>query len=272
MATIVILEHALQRHVDLPYMVKLFAERWRARGHTVVVHHGAENPPPGDLAILHVDLTVVPKEYCALVARYPRAINGNVFDVSKSRISRDLVRPHTIWRGPVIVKTEANFGGKPEQLFRSVAAEQGARSDIPAGPVAEGYPIYDSMSAVPDMVWRTPGLVVEKFLPERDERGDYYVRVWTFFGDRERSMRWRAAEPIVKAGNMLGRDSVDVPEEIRARRAELGFDFGKFDYVRHGERWVLLDANRTPSAPAQRGGPIAAAIAELGDGIESYLR
>ncbi len=272
MATIVILEHELQRHVDLPYMVKLFAERWRARGHTVAVHHGPENPPPGDLAILHVDLTVVPKEYCALVARYPRVINGKVFDVSKSRISRDLVRPHTIWRGPVIVKTEANFGGKPEQLFRSVAAEKGERSDIPFGPVAEGYPIYDSMSAVPDMVWRTPGLVVEKFLPERDERGDYYVRVWTFFGDRERSVRWRAAEPIVKAGNMLGRDWVDVPEEIRARRAELGFDFGKFDYLRHGERWVLLHANRTPSAPAQRDGPVAAAIAELGDGIESYLR
>jgi hypothetical protein len=273
MATIVILEHALQRHVDLPYMVKLFAGRWRERGHTVVVHHGAENPPPGDLAILHIDLTVVPKEYRALVACYPRVINGSVFDVSKSRISRDLVRPHTIWRGPVIVKTEANFGGKPEQLFRSIAAEKGERSNIPAGPVAEGYPIYDSMSAVPDMVWRTPGLIVEKFLPERDERG-YYVRVWVFFGDRERSARWRAAAPIVKAGNLIERDAVDVPEEIRARRAELGFDFGKFDYVLHGERWVLLDVNRTPSAPT---GPalnpqVKAGLSALADGVEAMLQ
>jgi hypothetical protein len=159
------------------------------------------------------------------------------------------VWPHTVWRGPVVVKTETNFGGKPEQLFRSIATEQGAQSDIPAGPVAENYPIYDSMNSVPQIVWRTRGLIAEKFLPERDERGDYYVGVWTFFGDHERSVRWRAAEPIVKAGNMLGRDSVDVPEEIRARRAVLGFDFVKFDYLRHGERWVLLDANRTPSAP-----------------------
>jgi hypothetical protein len=272
MATIVVLGHELQRHVDLPYMVKLFAERWRARGHTVVAHNAAKNPPAGDLAILHVDLTVVPDEYRVLAAHYPRVINGNVLDVSKSRISRDLVRPHTLWRGQVIVKTEANFGGKPEQLLRSVAAEHGAQSDIPAGPVAENYPIYDSIGAVPEIAWRTRGLIVEKFLPERDEHGDYCVRVWTFFGDRERSVRWRAAEPIVKAGNLLGRDPVDVPEEIRARRAELGFDFGKFDYVRHGGRWVLLDVNRTPSFPSDRPGPAMEAIRALGDGIDAFLR
>lgn len=271
MAKIVILEHELQRHVDLPYMVKLFAERWIARGHSVAVHHGTANPPPGDVAILHVDLTIVPDEYRVLAARYPRTVNGNIFDVSKSRISLDMVRQHTIWRGPVIVKTEANFGGKPEQLFRSIAAERGVRSDVPSGPVAEGYPIYASMSAVPDAVWRTPGLIVERFLPEQDERG-YYVRVWTFFGDRERSIRWRAAEPIVKAGNMLGLDAVEVPQEIRTRRAALGFDFGKFDYVLHGERWVLLDVNRTPSFPSDRPGPARDAILALGDGIEAFLR
>jgi hypothetical protein len=272
MATIVILEHALQRRVDLPYMVNLFAERWRERGHRVLLHHGTGTPPPGDVAILHVDLTAIPEAYRALVARYPRVVNATVFDISKSRFSQDLVRPRDAWNGPVIVKTEANYGGKPEQLWRTLAAQSGTHCESAAGPVADGYPIYESRGAVPEALWRTPGLIVERFLPERDERGHYCVRVWTFFGDRERSVIWRAAEPIVKASNVLEREVVTIPDEMRAWRGKLGFDFGKFDYVRHGERWVLLDANRTPSAPAQRDGPIAVAIAELGDGIESYLR
>ena len=176
MATIVILEHELQRFADLPYMVRLFAETWSARGHRVCVHHGTGKPPTGDVAVLHVDLTVIPDVYRALSAGYPRTLNASVLDVSKSRISRDLVRPYTLWGGPVIVKTEANFGGKPEQLWRSIAAERGMQSEVPTGPLAETYPIYPAINAVPEVVWRTPGLIVEKFLPEQDERG-YYVRV-----------------------------------------------------------------------------------------------
>ena len=40
MATIVILEHELQQYVELPYMMRTFAEHWRARGHQVHMHHG----------------------------------------------------------------------------------------------------------------------------------------------------------------------------------------------------------------------------------------
>jgi hypothetical protein len=118
-------------------------------------------------------------------------------------------------------------------------------------------------------VWGVPGLVVERFLPER-EGPDYCVRVWTFFGDRERSVRWIAPDPIVKASNMTRREEVEVPEAIRAWRSRLGFDFGKFDYVRHGERWVLLDVNRTPTYPRAAAGqnPLDA----LSEGIAQYLR
>ena len=37
-----------------------------------------------------------------------------------------------------------------------------------------------------------------------------------------------------------------ITDELRAWRERLRFDFGKFDYVYHGERFVLLDVNRTP--------------------------
>jgi len=122
MATIVILEHELQRGVRLPYMIYGVAERWRAAGHRVLVHHGTHDPPEGDLAIVHIDLTVIPEPYRALAARYPRVINGSVLDVSKRSFSRILLERESDWSGPVIVKTDANFGGRPEALLRAVAA------------------------------------------------------------------------------------------------------------------------------------------------------
>ncbi len=271
MATIVILEHALQRGLELPYMVYGLAARWRARGHRVLVHHGTEDPPAGDLAIVNVDLSVIPAPYRALFARYPRVINGAVLDVSKTGFSLDLLDRHSDWIGPVIVKTDANYGGRPEQLLRSMAGSAEAARDIPAGPVAHEYPIYRSLREVPAQVWASPGLVVERFLPERDEAG-FYVRVWVFLGDRDRSTRWRASGPVVKADNVLERVPVEVPDELRAWRERLHFDFGKFDYVRHGNRWVLLDVNRTPAYPVPDAGPDDPVLQTLAPGLDAYLR
>lgn len=270
MATIVILEHELQRGLGLPYLVYALAERWRAGGHRVLVHHGLDRPPPGDLAINNIELTKVPESYSALFRGYPRTINASVLDISKSRFSRDLLSRGSDWSGPVIVKTEANFGGKPEALLRSRAASAGLACDIPAGPVADGYPTYSSLHDVPPLAWTTPGLIVEKFLPEKDERG-YYLRFWLFLGEHERSSRWRASGPIIKGEHLLEREDVEVPDEIRAVRARLGFDLGKFDYVRHDGRFVLLDVNRTPSfTPAIR--TVAGGLPDvLAPGIESFL-
>lgn len=272
MASIVILEHALQQHVKLPYMVYSLAERWQRAGHRVLVHRGLGAPPAGDLAFVNIDLTVIPAAYRELYARFPRVVNARVLDVSKSRFSADLLDRYSDWIGPVIVKTEANYGGKPEQLLRSIAQREGLPCDIPAGPVAESYPLYDSLRKVPDAVWGAPGIVVERFLPETDAAGLYYSRHWVFLGDRDRSIRLRSKVPIIKSGDALGREEVPVPEELRAWRARLGFDFGKFDYVRHGARTVLLDVNRTPSLPAYADAEVAAGQAYLAEGLESLLR
>lgn len=272
MATIVILEHELQDHVRLPYMVYSLAERWKGAGHQVLVHRGSGAPPAGDLAIVNIDLTVIPAAYRGLYARYRRVVNGRVPDVSKSRFSADLLDRYSDWIGPVIVKTEANFGGKPEALLRAVARREGVACDIPEGPVAEGYPVYASLREVPELAWRTPGLVVERFLPERDAAGDYYCRHWIFFGDRDRSIRIRAGVPIVKSRDILGTENVPVPAEIRQLREKLGFDFGKFDYLRHGERYVLIDANRSPSMPANAGPEVQAGQDYLAGGLASLLR
>lgn len=272
MARIVILEHELQRGLGLPYMVNTFAERWRGLGHEVVWHYGAQDPPPGDLAILHLDLTTIPDSYRGLVAHYPRTLNARVLTVAKSSFSRQLVRRDTAWSGPVIVKTDANFGGRPEHLLRQRAQRDGLPCDIAAGPVATEYPIYASARDVPEDFWQMPGIIVEKFLPERDAQGRYLVRVWTFLGDRERNLIWRGTHPIVKAENVIARDPAEVPEAMRAWREKLGFEFAKLDYVVRDEGVVLLDVNRTPAFPSMDIARRRDALFPLADGIEAYLR
>ena len=42
----------------------------------------------------------------------------------------------------------------------------------------------------------------------------------------------------------------------------MGFDYGKFDFVRHDGQWLLLDVNKTPSAPA---------VGELNEGLRERL-
>lgn len=224
---------------------------WRQDGHEVLVHYGTAAPPPGDVAILNVDVSRVPGDYLALCARYPRVINGAAADISKSRYSQLLLTRDSGWQGAVMVKTDANCGGFVEQTLRGLAEQAGVISDIPKGPVFRDYRVLGSLRDVPQQVWETPGMVVEKFMPERDLEGNYYIRIWTFFGAQERCTRYGAPDPLVKAANVGERQSVEVPEEIREWRRRLGFDFGKFDFVEAAGCYWLLDANRTPGLPQQ---------------------
>jgi hypothetical protein len=268
--TIVILEHALQQGLGVPYMLYAIAERWKRAGHTVLIHYGPGDPPPGDLAILNMDMTVVPQAYHALLDRYPRVLNRGTLDISKRTFSRHLVQRGDDQAGPVIVKTDANFQGKAEHLLRSRARQQGIACDIATGPVLSDYPIYRSVREVPARLWEEPGLIVERFLPEHDARG-FYSRHWIFLGDRGRSVRYRADVPVIKSHHMLDRETVALPDEIRAWRDRLGFDYGKFDYVRSAEGYVLLDVNRTPALPMQGGKDIDEALDLLATGIRAYL-
>ncbi|MFO1061285.1 MAG: hypothetical protein U1E53_30500 [Dongiaceae bacterium] len=273
MASIVILEHRFQDRLKRRYLAHLWAERWRRQGHRVVVQRGPDDPPAADLALLNLDLTVVPEPYRRLAARYERVLNGAVLDVSKRRISRQLLAgPDDPWDGPVLVKTDANYGGLPEMMLRHQAEQAGRRSAIPPVVALEGYSLFPNPRAVPPAVWTTPSLVVERFLPEREGEA-YCMRVWTFLGTRERSTRYRAAVPVIKSSDVRGAEPVPVPDEIREARRALGFDYGKLDYVRHDGRWVLLDANRTPGAPDNllADPALAASLEGLADGLADYL-
>ena len=79
---------------------------------------------------------------------------------------------------------------------------------------------------MPRWVWRNPGYLVERFLPERE--GDLYcLRGWMFLGSRGYGWRLFSHDPMVKTGTMVDHEFLDdvPPEVIRARdRCKVDFD------------------------------------------------
>ena len=242
---------------------------------------GTEHFEPADGLILHPDLTIVPDDCLAFCKHYPLIINGGVRDISKRRISSSLVGQKDSYVGPVIVKTNCNFGGKSERkmarqrpLYRLLSSLTGWLPWSWTGQLRPyKYPIFNSCRDVSRAVWRNPHLVVEKFLPERE--GAYYcLRQWIFFGDHETNHRIFSESPIVKASNTIDHeDGLPVPEALRALRTKLQFDYGKFDYALVNGEPVLYDANRTPTAawttPATE--RQASIVNELAQGLFSFF-
>jgi hypothetical protein len=273
MIRIVIITHVYDGFRERDFLLRSLAGHWLDAGHDVHLTEGLGNWPDGDVAIMHVDLSVVPGAYSAAAKRYPVVVNGAAIDVRKRLVSRYLVTRNDGWTGPVIVKTDLNYSGIPEKHAAECFRRDGKPADLPPGPIVattRPYPIFASAGEVPADVWDNPGFVVERFLPEQDERG-YCVRAWVFCGDRERCTRYRGTHPIVKSATIVGNEPVLVPDELRAERQRLGFDYGKFDFVVRDGRAILLDANRTPSAPPPNP-EIEASNARLAAGIEGLSR
>jgi hypothetical protein len=274
------------------YLVKLMFPIWEELGIEVVVVTDDEPFVPADLALLHVDLSVVPDRCRRLAERYPRVLNGSVLDIRKRTFSRDLVSRDGPDPGPVIVKTDLNCGGRQE--FREAILDSRAvRALRPLGLGEQAhrfrdwleeqrpwsrrtwihtseYRVFASRSAVPRAVWGNRNLIVERFLSER--RGDLYAcRHWVFFGDRDRHSRTLSTAPAVKGRTSIEALSDPVPDALREMRRRLGFDYGKFDYGVVDGRIVVYDVNRTPGIASDPSAH-AAAVAELAPGIQAFLK
>ena len=271
----------LKRFKRIHYFLHPLIEEWERSGWEVLLRTGIRQLPEAEVAILHVDLTRLPEYFQDLSRRYPAVLNLQAVDISKRRISRQLVGPDDGYTGPVIVKTDANSGGVGERAARYGTPVIGrlrrlvdrrrhwTRTGIMK---SSHYPVYPFMREVPPAVWANPHLVVERFIGERHGE-NYALRQWVFLGDREISRISFSANPVVKAKNIITSEALDsVPDSLRILREELGFDYGKFDYVLHEGMAVLLDANRTPTAhPRALGNKALNYAAQLADGIRRYL-
>lgn len=287
MSRIAILTHEYDDFYGETYFLKEFSEIWKENGHSVEVLNGTAKTTEADLAILHLDMTETPDEYLRFArTSFPRVLNDKIKDVSKRSISSNICHAGEAVEGPVIVKTNLNCGGIPEALRRRRADGMATKIRDKLKNVFSfkshwskvsflhplEYPVFESAEKVPTEVWTNPNLVVERFLPERKD--DFYcLRIWTFFGDRETHLLTFSKHKILKSTTIMHREKLgDVPDELREKRKELGFDFGKFDYVMVDGKAVLFDANRTPTLNAFTKQAAMPGLLELASGIDSFLK
>ncbi|WP_119299609.1 hypothetical protein [Dongia deserti] len=293
MLHVAIVVHRHDRFDRLDYWLRAISECWLESGIRVSVVKKPKARVDADLAILHVDLTVIPQEYLACVRRFVVTVNGEVSDISKRAISTNLLDRGDRYEGPVIVKTNRNCAGYPEERIARNGWKSRKRRHIVRSALdhfKEGYirarrrrrygsdsafldyTVFDSMTEVPDAVWSDNDLVVERFLPERIN-GRYCIRTWLFFGDQDRHAIFFSHDPVIKSHNIVDFERLsEVPEELRQIRRNLKFDFGKFDYTMVDGRPVLFDANRTPTIgdfPKERYLPLAKSLAT---GIGAFVR
>jgi len=278
-ADVVVLLHEYDTFDHSTYFLRDIVDVWREDGLRVTVLNGPGTRVGAPLAILHVDLTIVPEDYLRFVRNYPAVINGRVTDISKRAISANLVNRDDAFDGPVIVKTDLNCGGVREAslerrgpfLRKCLSASRrmlpwGFRSHLRPS----AYPVLESKAEVPRAAWNNPKLVVERFLPEASD-GYFCLRTWVFLGASETHSICYSKNPVVKSSNVIRREVLgDVPGELRQIRANLGFDFGKFDYVIVDGRVVLFDVNRTPTYGGFERERFLPSIRRLAEGIRGF--
>lgn len=267
--SVLVLLHEHDRYPEhRKHLVWSMAEFWSSWGIQVRVARGCNDPAAheyADLVFPHVDLSVTPAPYREVLERRARVVNAGVYDISKRVISANLVSAQDDYQGPVVVKTNCNFGGLPERtqarratrgtmrgaVLRALRRITPRRTDLGrARSVDVGdYRVFQAKRDVPAGVFANEALVVERFLPEYRD-GLYYCRMYTFLGDHELHEELASPHPIVKGKNIISKNPIAPNKDIAAMRRELGFDFGKFDYVVRDGQTILLDANRTPGVPS----------------------
>ena len=284
MKRILVLMHECRQPGPSHYLIDALREVWQSWGLQVSYVYGTGNRPDADLLIPHLDLTHTPPSYVEYIRSFPAAVNQDVVDISKRSISTHLLRGDEDYDGPVIVKTDNNYGGRPEYwLSRSRhpirarvwpkvvrMAERALGRHMAWRRALLAYPIYNNLAEVPPGAFSNPALVIERFLPERE--GDrYFMRHYLCLGDRTRSVRVAGSTPVLKRSACTPVDEgLAVPEPVLSLRRRLGLDYGKIDYTIHAGEVVILDVNRTPGQP---GTPEATArtVGDLAEGIWSLL-
>ena len=271
MARIVIIQHQKEASRCHGYSLQMLINRWKEAGHRIAVMAVTEDLQDADLAIMHVNLSHVPQA-CAEVARkrYPRVVNIGALDIRKRNVSRNLLARDDDWPGPVIAKSDFNCGGVPEWVSWKRAKNMGHETGAPPVRFLD-YAVYRRLDLVPEEAWSIPEVVVERFLPERVPKG-FCLRTWIFFGDHERCRRFLSPKALVKGADYLGFQCSEVPEFLRAERERLGFEYGKFDFVMHEGKAILLDANKTPGIPPEPLTKLRDAYANLAGGLDAMLK
>jgi hypothetical protein len=239
-------------------------------GLEVELVRGIRGSVEADLWLPNVDLTVLPTDYQRFLDSCPRVVNRAVIDISKRRISKLIVRPGDGYRGPVIVKSNANYGGRPERRLLGDdrdALRRPWRESIdrlrrrlglvvpfdPSAPIdPRYYPIFQTRDQLPEGIFQAREFVVERFVPEQCGRL-YVLRSCGIACNETFNVRMTSKQPVVKAGDIVDREELPAPRAIIDIASRFFLDFGKLDYVVHRGDVHLFDLNRTPMFRRFRG-------------------
>lgn len=233
------------------YTIGRLAEIWREQGHDVRSLIGCREHWDADVAILNVDLSQVPSRYVSFARQYPAAVNDRIIDIRKTTVSRNLVTSRSSYDGRVIAKTDLNSAGIPErkllprgrwrQLWRRVTGQ----GPLPPLEYVKKYAVYGHVRDVPAEVLAKPGIVLEKFQPERDGEW-FFIRRCFALGDSAISYRMGDRQPIVDGGITAAFEWLENSPSVLAVRKQLGLDFGVVDYTEQDGEIVVFDVNKTP--------------------------
>ena len=114
---IALLFHERDRSRNLQrYDIMHVAKYWQEVGHEVFPVFGTKQFIPADIAILHVDLSLVPQGFVDFANRYAICLNKRALDIRKSRVSKNLLHKNDHYTGQVIIKSNENTGGIPERI------------------------------------------------------------------------------------------------------------------------------------------------------------
>jgi hypothetical protein len=271
-----------KRHNLYYYAIWNLAKSWREEGMDVLFLFGPNKFIAADLAILHVDLTLVPDTYIEFAQRFPVVLNGHVRDIRKSSFSKHRVHWGDSYEGSVIVKSELNYAGEPEERLlgrplsrlASRIKKRLPRFELRIGGLGPrfrsplDYIICDSPRSVPNGWFSRNDIIVEKFLPEKQD-GLYCLRNYHFLGNQGICLLRRSLHPILNNSSVVSREQVEPDREIIELTKRMKFDYGKFDYVMYEGSPVLLDVNKTPGAGTTS--IYLAMCREWAQGIRSYL-
>ena len=281
--SIAIIFHENERKRNLHrYGIWYLAEFWREDNIDVVFVFGVDQFIPADLAFLHVDLTVVPDTYVEFAQRYPVVLNGQIKDIRKSSFSKHIVNWGDSYEGKVIVKSDLNYAGTPEQRLCGTPLSRLAfwikRQLLRYQPMISGrgpffrspldYIIYDNPRSVPKDWFNRNDIIVERFLPEKEDEF-YCSRNYHFLGNHGVCLLRKSTHPISNVSTMVSREVVEPHSEIVELTKKMKFDYGKFDYVIHEGNPILLDINKTPGAGTTS--RYLTLCREWAKGIRSYL-
>jgi hypothetical protein len=273
---IAILWHARQPPDKVrEYSIGHLADHWRDDGLDVIDVFGTGRFVPADIALVHVDVSVVPERYLRFAQQYPVVLNGALRDIRKGVYSELQLTKDSAYRGRVIVKTQRNHGGKPEKKLapfdwlRNEATPLHRRRHRRKVREPLPYKIYADLHEVPRRYFRDRRWIVERFLPDYDD-GMFYAYNLNVLGSAYTCVRRGNTDPLVCGAETSSEEAEPHPRAVDMVE-RLGIDYGKVDYVVHDGRAYILDVNKTTGALLHPDGAAYAARRARALGIYDYL-